>query len=334
MVSEAPLRSIYPSSNGLRSSRPALYTILMGSGPQSANQALCPGRASNCVEDRPMMKLLPGSKKMDLIGKEQVSQVTAFTSLSRYCRIAGKRVLELGGNSDCVAATPFAQHGASQVVVTGLRHVDRNQSPTHPLITLERADALRLSESYNEASFDLVYGISILEHIPNPRRLLSEISHILSKGGMAFLQGAPLWSGPWGHHIHLFPWDQNYLITGCYQFLPSEALLSRGINVINPIPDWGHLLYTPDEMGAILDQSNIPANDLEYILRSVYESDDINRETARSICQAIGDSNLKVIELEYDRVRMPNETLETLRDIQSTEEDFSIMGIRTVLLKT
>lgn len=269
----------------------------------------------------------------EFIGKEPVTQLTAFNALSRFCRIHGKTVLEVGGNSDCIAATPFAHFGASRVVVTGLYHLNEDQQPPHPVISLERADALRLSEIYEAGSFDLVYGISILEHIPNPRRFLSEVSRILTKGGMAFLQGAPIWTGPWGHHIWLTPWTHKPPITGCYQFLPSQDLLSQGVNVINPIPDWGHLLYKPDELAAIMTKSGIPEPDIEHILHGVYEIDAINRESARSVCQAISESGLRVIELEFDRVQIPPDTVEALRSIHAKEEDFSIMGIRVILSK-
>lgn len=265
------------------------------------------------------------------VGKEQVSQLTAFNTLSRFRRIEGKSVIEVGGNSNCVAATPFAQAGASRVVVTGLYHLDIEERPPHPLIALECADALKLSEKYQRGSFDLLYGISVLEHIPNPRGFFSEVYRILSTGGMAFLQGAPIWSGPWGHHIHLTPWQNGTV--GCYQFLPSEVLLSKGVNVVNPIPDWGHILYISTEMAAMLGNMNIPESDIEKIIDFVYKGDVINRESAASICDAIRCSGLTIVELEYDRVQISGDMLERVRAVCGQGEDFSIMGMRVVLLK-
>lgn len=265
------------------------------------------------------------------LGKEQVTQGTAFNSLGHFCQITGKRVLEVGGNSDCVAATPFALNGASEVVVTGLYHMDANSIPSHPAITLEAADALKLSDKYSAGSFDLVYGISVLEHIPSPGQFLSQVAHVLSRGGMAFLQGAPIWNGPWGHHIHLTPWQDNTI--GCYQFIPSQVLLDQGVKVFNPIPDWGHLLYSPDQLAAILRKFDLPGQDLERILSAVYRDDVISRESVNALLRAVAQSGLMVVELEFDRVQIPDGVREQLNDLHGVDEDFSIMGIRIVLRK-
>lgn len=268
---------------------------------------------------------------LDFVGKEPVHQGTAFNSLSRFCNIAGKSVLEVDGNSDCVAATPFADSGASKVIVTGLYHMDLDNKPSNPLIQTEIADALKLTDIYPDNSFDLVYGISILEHIPNTARFLSQISRVLTKGGMAFLQGAPIWTGPWGHHIHLTPW-QNETI-GVYQFIPSQILLDKGVNVFNPIPDWGHLLYSHDEIHSLLVNQGVPAQDCSKIISSVFEDGVICRETSSSILEAVKMSGLMVVELEYDRVKIPGEIQRKLRDRHRDRDDYAIMGVRMILRK-
>jgi hypothetical protein len=271
------------------------------------------------------------TEMIQVIGKELVSQGTAFTSLHRFCRIPGKRVLEVGGNSDCVAATPFALNGASKIVVTGLDDVDVSIRPPHPVISLESADALKLSEKYAASSFDLIYGISILEHIPNTAKFLSEVSHTLSKGGMAFLQGSPIWTGPLGHHIHLTPWQNNTI--GCYQFIPSQSILDLGVQVFNPIPDWGQILYTKDQMAVILTDKNIPEGDKAEILHQIYESELLCRASVNSIIDAVHNSGLVLVEMEFDRVEIPDEVWKRLIELHGADEDYSIMGVRMILRK-
>jgi SAM-dependent methyltransferase len=298
----------------------------------AAARAIGPGRAGRRALLRACRERPTRIREMvDIIGKEYVGQHTAFRSLSRFCRIEGKHVLEVGGNSNCVAATPFATAGAAEVIVTGLEHVEDGQQPPHPGIRLERADALALRDKFPEGRFDLVYGISVLEHIPAPRKFFSELELILSRGGMAFLQGAPTWNGPLGHHIWLSPWANQTI--GCYQFLPSEVLIAQGVKVVNPIPDWGHLLYTADELADVLKRSDIPEPDVERIVHFTFSGDVINREPTSSICRGIRDSGLEVVELEYDRVAIPGDVLAKLRTRYSDRDDFSILGMRVLLRK-
>ena len=268
----------------------------------------------------------------DFIGKERIGQHSGYHSVSRFGRIQGRRVLEIGGNSDCVAAQHFANAGAAQVVVSGLYHVDDSRPTNNPLIAVQRVDALDLANAYPAESFDIIYGISILEHIPNPDKLLAQIWHVLSKNGIVFLQGAPIWSGPWGHHIWLNTWTDH--TTVCYQFLPTESLVARGVKVINPIPDWAHILCTPEEMAARLATQQIPDEDIKKILFAVYDGDAINRQSASDIYKAIHRSPFLIAELEFDRVSVPLVLQGELRQKCSETEDFSIMGIRTVLIKT
>jgi SAM-dependent methyltransferase len=258
--------------------------------------------------------------------------LTPFAAVERFINVAGKKVLEIGGNSECVAAIPFVNAGAAEIIVSGLDHIIGDHQPKHQKIRIEYADALKLSEIYAAGSFDIVYGVSILEHIPNPPKFFSEVSYVLAPGGVAFLQGSPLWSGPWGHHIWLVPWLDN--VTGCYQFMPSEELIAQGVAVINPIPDWGHLLLTPEQLTTKLEEQGIPEQDISIIVEHVYEGGYVNREFPSNIYNEMKNSGMTVTELEFDRVEIDRELIEQLKLKYSDREDFSIMGMRAILRKT
>lgn len=95
----------------------------------------------------------------------------------------------------------------------------------------------------------------------------------------------------------------------------------------------GHLLYSADELAAVLRGSDIPDTDIERIVHFTFSGDVINREPTSAICRAIRDSGLEVVELEYDRVAIPDDVLARLRTRHSDREDFSILGMRVLLRK-
>jgi SAM-dependent methyltransferase len=133
-------------------------------------------------------------------------QESAYDVLSRYVSFNGKRVLEVGGAQSCESAYPFLRGGAACVVVTGLDHVWREENGENSQLLIRKADALSLSRVFEPSSFDAVYGISVIEHIPSPKAFLAEVYKILKPGGLAYLQGDPLWSSRRGHHLWIATW--------------------------------------------------------------------------------------------------------------------------------
>lgn len=59
-----------------------------------------------------------------------------------------------------------------------------------------------LEELADEASFDLIYCINVLEHVPEYESLLQEIYNRLSPGGMAWFV-MPNYAFPWEQHFNL-----------------------------------------------------------------------------------------------------------------------------------
>ena len=143
-------------------------------------------------------------------------QQSAHRVLSRYTSFNGKAVLEIGGAQSCDSAHPFLQDGAERVVVTGLDHITSEEQGLVPGLSVMRADALNLSAIFEPNSFDIVYGLSVLEHIPSPSLFISEVARVLKTGGICYLEGSPLWSSPKGHHIWVStangPTPANYFL--------------------------------------------------------------------------------------------------------------------------
>jgi SAM-dependent methyltransferase len=258
-------------------------------------------------------------------------QNLACNVLSRYISFKNKHVLEIGGSLSCQSAKPFFDNGAASVVVTGLGHISKEQTYKDGSLTVMHADALELSKIFEPNSFDVVYGLSVIEHIPNPQLLLEELYKVLRPNGMALLQGNPIWSSPKGHHL----WIGNYKsspfkgkVTADYYFYPSEKRKS-----VNPLPDWSHLLLDSEEMASYLKLKGIPNIDIECIIEWVYRMNEINRLSMKKIAESYTTSPLIVLEANTVRFGVPHEIKRKLTVRYGEGIDFGCEGITYVLQK-
>lgn len=199
----------------------------------------------------------------------------------------GKNILEIGGNSNCATARPFLDAGAESVIISGLDHVNEETTQIDDNnIQIVKADVRHLTDVFEVESFDVVYGIAVLEHIRDLHRALSEIKKVLKPGGLVYLAGDPVWSGPLGHHLWVNPFQNKSI--GTYLFTNHPAFE----NSTNPIPDWGHLLMTASEMGEHLQRKGIPCMDIIRIIEWIYLDENLNRLSIGEICSAFSKSDL------------------------------------------
>lgn len=243
--------------------------------------------------------------------------------------MAGKDVLEIGGAQSGEAALPFLNDGATSVSITGLDHVTDEKSVNDRLRIL-RANALALSDVFEPNSFDVVYGLSIVEHIPSPNIFLDELHRVLKPGGIAYFEGNPIWSSPRGHHLWVARWG------GLYQHKATANYLFNGFpntKSTNPLPDWSHLLMTADQMGDYLNSKSLPDVDIECIVDWVYNSDQINRLSMPEIAQAYSTSKLILLEANTVRSKVPPDIEWALRKRCGDGIDYGTRGISYVLLK-
>lgn len=68
-----------------------------------------------------------------------------------------------------------------------------------PEFSLTRASAHHLP--FADASFDLIYAINCLEHIPDLEAAAAEFWRVLRPGGRAFFSSEPLYYSAFGHHL-------------------------------------------------------------------------------------------------------------------------------------
>lgn len=257
-------------------------------------------------------------------------QLSAHHVLSRYTTFNGKSVLEVGGAQSCESAAPFLADGAARVVVTGLDHIREEGGSKERGLKVMRADALELSALFGEECFDVVYGLSIIEHIPSPTVFLDEVFRVLRPGGIAYFEGNPIWTSPKGHHLWVATWGGAYQGKATANYLFAEW---PGEPSTNPLPDWSHLLMNEGQMRRYLEERSIPASDVDCIVDWVYSSGEVNRVGMAEIAKSYGGSRLIVLEANVSRVDVPADAQSTLRQRWGEGTDFGIYGVSYVLMK-
>ncbi|MFO0960137.1 MAG: class I SAM-dependent methyltransferase [Isosphaeraceae bacterium] len=257
-------------------------------------------------------------------------QLTAYQVLSRYISFVDKDVLEVGGTQSCESMYPFLRDGAASGVVTGLDHICEEQTDREYNLRVQRADALKLSAIFGPSRFDVVYGLSIVEHIPSPAVFLDEVYTVLRPGGLAYLEGNPLWSSPHGHHVWVATWGGAYQGRATANYLFSQF---PGHTSTNPLPNWSHLLMSPGQMREHLANEKLPQIDIDCIIDWVFSSPEINRLALSDIAAAYGRSKLTVLEANTTRCDVPQDVLAALRERNGEGIDYGLWSVAYVLAK-
>lgn len=118
---------------------------------------------------------------------------------ARYLDLPGRLVLDLGGGPGHFTAE-FLARGARCILVepdaSELR--GRGQPPPGAV----RGDGMRLPIA--DGAVDLCFASNVLEHVPDPDRLIGEMIRVTRPGGVIYLAFTN-WLSPWGGH-ELSPW--------------------------------------------------------------------------------------------------------------------------------
>ncbi|MEI6827059.1 MAG: methyltransferase domain-containing protein [Desulfuromonadales bacterium] len=261
-------------------------------------------------------------------------QLSAHKVLSRYIVFEGKDILEIGGSQSCESAYPFLKDGAASITVTGLIHISKEEENREQNLHVLSVDALSLSTVFEPCSFDVVYGLSVVEHIATPKAFLEEVYKVLRPGGIAYFEGNPLWSSSKGHHLWVATWegeDELYKNKATANYLFTEL---PNIKSTNPLPDWSHLLMTQEQMRAYLTAQSLPSSDIECIIDWVYHCDLVlNRLNLSEIAEAYTTSKLTVLEANTLRSEVPHDIELALRKNCGDCIDYGIFGISYVLAR-
>lgn len=116
------------------------------------------------------------------------------------------RILEVGC-SDRLAADIVANEQPGFIVAIDAMPCQPSQFDD-PRVTCVQMDAHKLD--FSDGTFNLCYSIATLEHCSDPFVVMSEMKRVLRPGGHAYIQVAPLYCSPFGHHMFGyfddFPW--------------------------------------------------------------------------------------------------------------------------------
>lgn len=187
-----------------------------------------------------------------------------FERVFERVEVRGASVLEIGSDYHLASARLFAANGAARVVATNLANW-RSDEPLPPGVEFRVCDAA--DAGFEDASFDIIYGIAVLEHIVRYHELVPRLRRWLKPGGIAYLQGCPLWTGAVGHHVwYQAPANADGTPGPLYSFTGN-----------NPIPNWSHLTVDAAGMVALLVGRGVPREHAEGIAQYVYNTAGVMR---------------------------------------------------------
>lgn len=122
-----------------------------------------------------------------------------------YADLRGRTVLDIGGGPGHFTAE-FRARGASCVLIEPDRAelLAGGGTPRHAVL----GDGLRLP--VRDGAADVCFSSNVLEHVPEPMRLVDEMVRATRPGGLIYVSFTN-WYSPWGGH-ELSPW--HYLGAG------------------------------------------------------------------------------------------------------------------------
>jgi len=180
-----------------------------------------------------------------------------------------------------------------------------------------RADGRSLP--FPNDSFDAILSVSTMEHVNGIEELLAEVARVLKPKGLFYTTFGPIWSCAKGHHV-------------CAKAGSKEARFWKPGK--NPIPDYAHLLMTPEEMRTCLRLGPCCEELVEPIIQWVYYRDDINRCHFGEYMEAFQKSSLETISIKLGNNTCPDaETLASLHSKYGVNRNFTCSSISVVFIK-
>ncbi|MBL8873473.1 MAG: methyltransferase domain-containing protein, partial [Planctomycetaceae bacterium] len=169
---------------------------------------------------------------------------------------------------------------------------------------------------FEDASFDLVISANVIEHVPDPTKFIREAARVLRPNGVCYLETAPLWTGPKGHHIM-----ESMIAENC----PMESGFRDDSSII---PDWSHLVLDRCQMEQIL-KNRVRSETTDYILRYLYDSKDLNKTPWRIIKKSISQS-FPIASITPIRLEASNSSFVPTDGL----DDYSVYGFHALCRKS
>ena len=248
-------------------------------------------------------------------------QIESVNNLCNVVDLKGKRVLEIGGDSKYEVANLLLEKGVAHVTTINIGSNFPTGEVNEKLSTV-KLDATQLTSKFSEGTFDIAFGVAILEHVNNVPLMLDQLYDVLKSGGIALLHGGPIWSSRKGHHTWVKS-GQNV-----YRFSDQNT---------NPIPDWYHLLLNYDEMiEYLITEKKLSSQDASAIAEHVYKSPNLSRKSYFEILEAFDNSKFyKVKMIESCGLKPSVEMAEKLSKTKwKAQTKFDVSGLGFVVRKS
>jgi SAM-dependent methyltransferase len=129
----------------------------------------------------------------------------AVAQVSGYCELSDRIVLDIGGGGGWFTAA-FRAHGARCC----LFEPDPAELRQRKAVTAGAVLADGLLLPVRDGAADVAFSSNVLEHVPDPMRLIGEMIRVTRSGGLIYLAFTN-WYSPWGGH-EMSPW--HYLGPG------------------------------------------------------------------------------------------------------------------------
>ena len=128
-----------------------------------------------------------------------------INDFKKYCRIMPNRKVLVVGCNQGVECELFRKEGATDI--TGIDIIsDVGSGYPHDSINYVCDNAHNMP--FEDESFNISTSFATLEHIPDPLKAVEEMVRVTASRGVIYIQAAPLWCEPYGHHKkNLFPKD-------------------------------------------------------------------------------------------------------------------------------
>lgn len=262
-----------------------------------------------------------GVRKKVLSGRMGVEayQANALGEFLELAEIPRARVLEIGSDVEMSVLKRLVAAGASEAVGV-------NNAPDlwkeHPGGRLERGGAKLIeadarSMPFESGSFDYVFSVATFEHILELPLALAEMHRVLAPGGLLYTNFGPIWSGGKGHHLRVE-------VDGVElrHFLPEK----------NPLPDFVHLLLSPDALREALT-GRLDEKLIEPVVYWVTRDHGINRLFHHEYLDIFDESSFEVRRIRSEKDPLDPQLKRILELRYPEESAFEVTNLEAVLVK-
>jgi SAM-dependent methyltransferase len=244
-------------------------------------------------------------------------------ALYKFLELASKEqmldtVLEIGSDLAGAVGQEMKEHGAQMVIgVNPLVGLEKSELaiPTNGFNHLLRSDARWLP--LKDGSVSSIFSVATFEHIYNLDIALDEMLRVLKPGGLLYSDFGPIWSSSVGHHVYAKVGEEE-----ARHWKPDK----------NPVPHFGHLLYSADELRAHLRSKTSQAL-LNAIIAWIYKENGINRLFYEDYFMIFEESGFQIMEINEVYEHIDSTIEKTLQEIYNPYKEFRCRMIEIILRK-